>query len=546
MHPIFMIFTKERRSMFDNLSTTPNCVIFGASVGLSKLVKADYRFQQFKFDCYHFSSEGKPGVKAMNSSDEVTNACGEVTILAGRSALNGLARYPYRSKYVIFQINFLNIYFYIGLAGLLRRFVYGRRDKNCEIKLRSLVAFSRSPFAVALVLENPNASVTNHYSLDETIGYEGFLNFLNQSRKKYVVLRFFEKLPLGGRPGGDLDILVDDELEGAAADFLLRNPGRLMVDMYSVRGPSDAARIPYHVPVLSKKILNEAVKFNGYSVPSGINYLHSFIYHCLYHKGISSGIPSTHAGVVASKNPDNDYLGKIEELSRIEDVAVGTNLEELDEYMESVGWRPHLDTLELLAKSNKWLAKHLEKTVNRIEYTLIACVLKEGFFAANTCDRFEKSLQKNGFAILQSEKLDGNRQIQAATALRGGNWSSTNEPKYLPKHLYILYDATLRGSAIRKYNLNYDPRPIKNVLRKKYDGADQSFIHMTDNTAQTVEYLKEMYPATVEAVYEDIMKTDLKYSQHSLKLYLWKILFQTKSMPRRILSIVNEKIRSLI
>ena len=61
-----------------------------------------------------------------------------------------------------------------------------------------------------------------------------------------------------------MDILVDDDLFNKATAYLSENPGEDMVDMYSVTGPSNTAKIPYYTPYLAKKILANSRIYNGY------------------------------------------------------------------------------------------------------------------------------------------------------------------------------------------------------------------------------------------------------------------------------------------
>ena len=96
---------------------------------------------------------------------------------------------------------------------------------------------------------------------------------------------------------------------------------------------------------------------------------------------MSSGIPTRYNDLKISNSPDNDYLLKIKELSKPFNIDVGSTLEELDEYMKDVGWRPHLDTLDLLSSNNRWLSKHVKSTNLGKELCLVACVLKRIFRA---------------------------------------------------------------------------------------------------------------------------------------------------------------------
>jgi len=307
-----------------------------------------------------------------------------------------------------------------------------------------------------------------------------------------------------------------------------------MVDMYSVSGPSNAARIPYHTPFLSRQMLDNATTFRGYRVPSDVDYFHSFIYHCLYHKGLSSGIPTCYPNLVVSSSPDNNYLQKIKELGKTIGVNAGETLEELDHYMETVGWKPHADTLDLLSSNNKWIYQHLKSLVLAKEITLTVCILKSGFREHHSVDEFKLSLEDIGLEVLSYESLLGDRAILAFDRLRGGNWSSSNEEEYSPSDVFVIFDKTIDGLLVRKFGIQYDPRSKKESLRKKYDVCQQSHIHMTDNTHQAIEYINIMYPNKLESYTKKIIKFDQQFRDNVSPDNLQLLKYKLKNIPIRI------------
>jgi len=527
----------------ENLSLSPSCVIFDASKSTQASIQKYEPIAKFNKIFYRKNISNYENVKPYYGSDEITHGCGELTILCGRSLLNGIAKYPYRSKYVLFHISLLNPFFYLGFVGLIRRYILGLKDPNAKVTFKKIYNIGRLLPTLFVLIQNPNAKVTNHYSVNSDIGYKGFLDFLNATNRKYAVLRFFEKLPHGNRVGGDLDILVEDELEDQAIDFLTKNPGTEMVDMYSVSGPSNASRIPYHTPFLSRKILEEAVRFNGYLVPNDLDYFHSFIYHCLYHKGLSSGIKSIYPELNISKSPDNDYMLKIKELGDKVEIKVGDTLEDLDSYMGSVGWRPHTDTLDLLSSSNKWLLRHLKSQKLEDEITLTICVLKNGFHKHHKIENFKNSLKKQGLEIIKYESLDNDRKLLAYNHLRGGNWSATNEIQYSPSDIFILFDKSNDGIISRRYKVKYDPRSKKEFLRSKYDIEYQSHIHMTDNTHQASEYVNVMYPGELDKIKNVIKQYDNDFKDPSNLAYINILIYKIKNLPRDFKEFIFESLR---
>lgn len=516
-----------------NLSAIPSCMVFDASRRIKSKIEANNFFEGFKFQFMKKDYVGSD-FRSYSGSDELTQGCGELTVLCDRALLHGVAKYPYRSKYVMLHLSLFNIYFYLGIVGILRRLLIGKNNPNARLKYSGLIRTGKFMPSFFILFTNPNANTTYHYSVNSQIGYEGFLDFLNSLGKSYVVLRFFENLPQGGRVGGDLDILVDDDLESQASEFLMSNPGTEMVDMYSVSGPSDAARIPYYTPFLSRKILADAVTYNGYKVPNDVDYLNSFIYHCLYHKGLSSGIPTSYSDLSISKSPDNDYFAKIKELSDKVSVSVGDTLEELDEYMESCGWKPHDDTLELLSSSNKWISKCLsQKTLER-EIALSICVLKSGFHDHHNIEEFKSSLEKFGFGVLLYDHLSESDKKLAYDHLRGGNWSSSNAAEYSPSDIFVLFDKSKDGVLIRSRNISYDPRYKKVALREIYDVGHQSHIHMTDNTHQTVQYINVMYKDKLDFFKEQIFAHDAAYGDDARLNLFVHTRYLLKSAPLAI------------
>lgn len=317
--------------------------------------------------------------------------------------------------------------------------------------------------------------------------------------------------------------------------------------MYSVTGPSNAAKIPYYTPYLSRKILDECVLQNGYRVPSQENYLYSFIYHCLYHKGLSSGIKTKYQSLTVSNSPDNDYLAKIKEIAIGLNVEVGSTLEELDVFMKSVGWRPHIDTLELLSSNNKWLAKHIQSEILEKEECIVMCVLKKGFMNNSNLETFNQYLSEIGFKILKQEILEGERAILAYNHLRGGNWSSTNEEEYSPAVIYTLFDSSINGVLVRKHNLEYNPRFKKNLLRRKFDVGNQSHIHMTDNTHQSLEYIDVLYKEEISDFTKIIRDFDNTHALDSSIIELSALVkYKIETLPRKIKDKLLSKLRSLI
>ena len=222
---------KMLKNIIEQLSNKPSVMIYDPSSKIRKAFEIDDIFKHTNKSFFYTSVSKlnvgftENNVKLLTSSEDVTHGTGELSVLSGRCLANGLAKYPYRSRFVLFAVQPFNLFFYLGLIGLLRRFLMGIKDPNAQIKFLGVNAvgkgLNRSYF---FGIQNLNSEVTTHFSISDDIGYSGFLNFLEANGGDYVVLRFFGNLPESNRDGGDMDILVSDQLYKKANKSLHQTP----------------------------------------------------------------------------------------------------------------------------------------------------------------------------------------------------------------------------------------------------------------------------------------------------------------------------------
>jgi hypothetical protein len=146
--------------------------------------------------------------------------------------------------------------------------------------------------------------------------------------------------------------------------------------------------------------------------------------------------------------------------------------------------------------------------------------LKKGFFESFDFEAFSKKVQEIGFKILNHETLRDERLFLAENHLRGGNWSATNDPRYLPSDILILFDISADGIYCRQHGGSYDPRPKKECLRYSFDTDGESMIHMTDNTHQTLEYVDVLYPDSKEYYLDQVKDYDISRPAYSLNFVM--------------------------
>jgi hypothetical protein len=200
------------------------------------------------------------------------------------------------------------------------------------------------------------------------LSVEGLFAALDERRTRYVVLRWFDRLPAGD-PDGDIDMLVHDDDVGLIADLFTIDRQAIQCDVFSVSGlPGTSYRgMPYLPKDKAIRVLERATRFEDTClVPSVEDHFMSLAYHAVYQKGLRCGLPTTAAGLRPKPNPRHDYAGTLGRLAKQLRIDVPITMEGLDSYLTEVGWRPDPEVISKLAKHNEWLAaqggRHSQRT----------------------------------------------------------------------------------------------------------------------------------------------------------------------------------------
>ncbi len=384
----------------------------------------------------------------------------------------------------------------ISIPGLIRRILIG------FVAVEGIVRFEvgRKKQSWLVVRNLLYKSINVKYSISSEIGVQGFLDYLHREKIKYVVLRFYSKLPELNRRGGDLDILVTDQDEPKVQEFLWAHPGTIGVDIYT---PLRKMRngITYYPPPLARKIIASAVDGPSMSkIPSPEMSFLSFIYHVIYHKGISSGVPTYTPGLKSNQNPENDYKGEIKKLAKDLNVNIDLNLEALDHYLHKIGWRPKYDTLSKMILRNEWIRKYFFQSIVTREIGLGVFILKKKVFDMNIENLILKTISDHGdFKIIRERKFNEDQIKDITDQLRGGVWDDVSQTRrdFLPAMAVIVLDVCLAKSAkVDMLNINPSERigNLKKILRKKFDTDTISLIHSTDFTHEAWEYIRDCFP----------------------------------------------------
>jgi hypothetical protein len=495
----------------------------------------------------YYSYNYYENTKLFEDFSDISRLSGDVCFLEKKALRCLTIGYPYRAKYVLFRPSF-SFSFLISIPGFLRRLYVSAKRLNSKIfylgwyKLKSSNGNSHW-----IVLKNTNSMVPTQFTFDEKIGIKGLINFLNTKINDYVVIRFFEKLPSLYREGGDIDMIVSDDKWDILKDFLFNNPGTILIDMYGVSKPSNGVMLPYYPPKIARQILqNSVIGPGGAKVPNNEDYLLSFIYHCVYHKGYTSGIKSVKENYKTRVPPDNDYNSHILNLGKLNGIDFGSiSLEMLDKYMDSKGWRPQTDTLSFIGLINPWLNKHIKESIMEEEIGLSVIILKKKYKSLHEVKDIHGLLKKEDFLIVDEFELKGEKLDKAIDILRGGNWLSAVEGdiEYLPWYFMIIKDNTSRYKLLNYFNIKTNSiRLLKNKLRNDLDVSSHSIIHATDNTSQAIEYINLITDDFVENKFlkkEKLTFKDILKGLTIIPIYLiYSLKKKSKQFAVRIINLI--------
>jgi hypothetical protein len=504
--------------------TNAGIAFFGAGKHIPEVIaqKTKGRLEVFQSKNEGIDGLSKNKIKNLNSLSDISRRGAEVCLLDNEARSVLFAKYPNYAEYVLVSLSFTPLIL-IVLVGLIRRRWLGMVELKGVTNLKTVTGQSSK----WLVLKNHSAQVDSpiYLSLSAEIGIKGFLNFLKENQLQYVVPRFFEKLPEMHRPdGGDLGILVSNEDAVKVRSFLRENPGDIPVDLHTVSGPAPGSGgMPYYPPIQAKSMLENAVEGPaGSRIPNKQDHLHSFVYHILFHKGFFSGVESAEYENVSNKKPENDYGKYAADLANELGIEMELTLEGMEKMLKAAGWVPKLDTLAAIARLNEWVRWHYFASREIVELGLSVLILKKVAQRNNWVEEIEKDLNAQGFEVVLKKTFTDNEVHELSKVLRGGNWYSStgNSEDYLPYSAYVLKD--LKHSSPIKVSPGRKEariRVLKTYLRNKYSSSLDSFIHATDDTDQSWEYIEDIFPEKKQEIRDalgDVPVSEEKFSLTSM------------------------------
>lgn len=466
------------------------------------------------------SPAGAESVALASGKESVVRNNAEFLILHGRHVQNlAKIRRLEHAKFVGLSIG-VSPAFVLGVFLGLLQYLAGRVGLPFFFRLKR--AGWTQPGLIVFPLRRRRRQSARRY-LPFNMGAAEFLPRLRELRVKYVVLRWFESLPLV-EPGEDLDILVADADLQILESVLNSWPGIQPVDVYSETGlPStDFAKMAYYPPRLAAQILDTRVVLRELcDVPARAQYFYSLAYHALYHKGYSSGLPVRAGGDCHETNPEHDYAAVLGHLAVELGMPAQIDMASLDACLEERGWKPPYDTLVRLAQHNRWVKDTLVQP-GEFDDGLTVFIIREAAMSPSRggLPRIERELMRHGFHICLSRELSQSTAAKVKDEIRGGNWGAGPWPMSGggPVAVIVAYDVMPKPPSqaeLSKYPMLRNARilckdRIRDLLNEDVAAeAKCNPLHSSDTGWEALEYLRLTVPDAepeVCALIEDLKK----------------------------------------
>ena len=349
-----------------------------------------------------------------------------------------------------------------------------------------------------------------------------FFRQINEAGVEYVVLRWFDSLPLAQADekkyvlqGGDVDLMADAGGLLEICRAVSNHPGKIKLDLHSNRLVlgTDINRFTYYPPVLCKELLDTRVLSpEGYYRPDDRHYLYSLAYHFCYHKGLASGLPSGFDDLPRqNKESDrHDPEGTLRHLASVvgETLPEPFDMFQLHLWLKQRGWNMPLDLLlrwpephPLLKNLYHYEAQRLRQDLGGRQ-NLCVYLLREDAIQANATEAILEELRTR-YRILDIVSFTPEQQNRVIRRTRGGNWTKRKQLRLFLPEMAIVCQALVPFTPVDDEGVQqHDVKIInpdiqfKHELRRKliakFPDADE-FVHGSDNDVESMEYIEAIY-----------------------------------------------------
>ena len=349
-----------------------------------------------------------------------------------------------------------------------------------------------------------------------------FLEQLNAMGIRYVVLRWFEEVPLDQASEAvfsqDIDFLMEHSRLDEVVRLAAKHPGGIKCDIYSPTGKRATGykKMPYYPPVLGNEVLEHRVFYQDtFYVPEPDYFFKSLAYHLTYHKGTTSGIPSGTTAFPDCPPAKRLYGALLEELG----AAVGVSALEkpytllrLHRYLQTVEWSMPYDLMVRWPKEKEWMAFLAQEEVakyqshaDRLPNLIVFLVRADGTASDDVRDATVQLISED-FKILRSVELDACMTRRVSRSVRGGNWMEHGGNAFIPPTLALICNDespipfSQDDPRRRKYPLISNAKVLyKNRIRNEINerfpsgGSKRIVLHASDNSIEAQHHLEAVY-----------------------------------------------------
>ncbi|WP_299403535.1 hypothetical protein [Acaryochloris sp. IP29b_bin.148] len=397
------------------------------------------------------------------------------------------------------------------------------------------------PKPIFSVLKEIYAPVDNRQKvrrhLREDITLEDFFKALKERNINYVILRWFESMPVI-ETGEDIDLLVDDRDIPRIADLFSTTLKTIAFDVYSVSGipGADYQGMSYYPAHLARKILVSRIWFQEiYAVPNPELHFLSLAYHAIYHKGEKSGL--SHHQYKSFNGADHDYYWYLQKIAKVANFAeISNDFTEIHRFLKSQGWSPRLDTLRRLAVKDQWLLDllpTLDRDIEDSDGELMVFITRDWIVKNNKEDIVLQELINAKIEVIDVFNLSETEIETATQELRGGQWDQGPYPVSggKPSQFIICYDYHPEASLATDRKTHPFVRNrhvfIKNKIRNYFNNEmfwwlHMNCIHAADDELESWEYIKLVIPQHLETINKKIEKRRSLYQTSYPILHLYE------------------------
>ena len=344
-----------------------------------------------------------------------------------------------------------------------------------------------------------------------------FFQALNQAGITYVVLRWFEEVPL--TPLEEKEAINDIDFLFLYSDLkkLIRigsqHQGTILAEFYSVSGKkgTSARGLPYYPPALASRIIENRILYkNMFYVPSPYEHFQSLCFHLVFHKGYESGL-AIDPNTPSKQKPKRDYAGLLQQLAEKQNITLEQpiTLKSLDRYLTLTQWTMPYDLKRRWRFSQEEWIEHLWKTEEERDFTyakkipdLIVFLIRAD--GSDSPEILQATIQKikNYFTIEQTIELDDESQSRVVQNVRGGNWLEHGGKTLIPPTFALLgFDPSPEPFTESHPDFKKNPHVtnanvlLKNKIRLQINHEFPStskkrvVIHSSDNTMEAHHHL---------------------------------------------------------